>query len=216
MPTNTTHACNKCSKVLPLSQFHESCVKKKHWCCKTCRSRAKKRSRQVDPVKHMRDRIYSRTQKALKKLKKDIKMPDVAEYLGCSWEYVTAYLLAQLPTPTGQSPYKWWSEVQHMYEIDHIEPLGGFEGRSLEEKAKRCHYTNLRLLSKIVHCAVTHDLTQADLVQAAEDLKPCITMHEDSEGAARIKAMWHHKADLLLMGNAAGTTSAPSLSTHLP
>jgi hypothetical protein len=80
-------------------------------------------------------------------IKGKIKTGSAVDDLGCSVEYLKAYLESKfyLNSKTGET-MGWENYGYHGWHIDHIKPLASFDLANREEFLKACHYTNLQPL----------------------------------------------------------------------
>lgn len=107
-------------------------------------NRAKfKRYRETDPLFALSSRIRSRMHNALKR-EGFTKQAPIASILGCDWATLKSHIESQFT-----AKMSW--DNRHLWEIDHIIPLGSAETE--EEIIKLSHFSNLTPMWKLVNNA---------------------------------------------------------------
>ncbi len=107
-------------------------------------NRAKfKRRRETNPLFVLSSRIRSRMHNALKR-EGFKKSAPIASILGCDWPTIKAHIESQF------APKMSWDN-RHLWEIDHVIPLGS--AASEEEIIKLSHFSNLAPMWELVNNA---------------------------------------------------------------
>ena len=128
-PSMRVNRCHACETVQPYWKFTKDRSRRSKLAnkCKVCVA-----SFGISSSQMIRNRLTNRMSKIIGK---KLNSCECQALLGCSWEEVVNYLLQRLPEG---------KELKGMH-IDHVLPFG--TAGTLDEKKRRCHYTNLELVA---------------------------------------------------------------------
>ena len=142
--------CKACAKVKPYWEFAKCrrSANKLYYVCRSCSNainvqwRLRPGSKESELARHreyMKKDVYRVSKRLMQRMSEQMGVMRRAEgirLIGCSWQEVTDYLLAQLKE----------GESLNDFQIDHIRPFASASKHDMEAMKAICHYTNLQLL----------------------------------------------------------------------